>query len=151
MLMFPQTSSSSSCAISELPSSRNRLDSSAGISSAAASRSAGLPERTRFRCASISSRIVKLPTALVIQASFQNRPDDFILCHFYEMESQPRERVLRPVVRVALRGRQDAGSADQGGTQPQAEGKQRAMMHGRLKQVLSTQCSLTPRSLDQQI
>ena len=38
-LMFPQTSSSSSCAISELPSSRSRLDSSAGISSAAASRS----------------------------------------------------------------------------------------------------------------
>ena len=38
MLMFPQTSSSSSCAISESPSSRSRLDSSAGISSAAASR-----------------------------------------------------------------------------------------------------------------
>jgi hypothetical protein len=36
MLMFSQTSSSSSCAISELPSSRSRLDSSAGISSAAA-------------------------------------------------------------------------------------------------------------------
>ncbi len=52
MLMFLQTSSSSSCAISELPSSRSRLDSSAGISSAAASRSAGLQERTRFRCSS---------------------------------------------------------------------------------------------------
>jgi hypothetical protein len=97
MLMFPQTSSSSSCAISELPSSRSRLNSSAGISSAAASRSAGLQERTRFRCSSISSWIVNLPSALGIQARFENRPDVFILSYFYEMESQPRERVSRPV------------------------------------------------------
>ena len=62
MPMFPQTSSSSSCAISELPSSRSRLDSSAGIRSAAANRPAGLQERTRFRCASMSSRIVNLPS-----------------------------------------------------------------------------------------
>jgi hypothetical protein len=40
---------------------------------------------------------------------------------FYEMESQPRERVLPSVVRVALRGRQDAGDADQGGAQPQSK------------------------------
>lgn len=38
------------------------------------------------------------------------------------MESQPRERVLRPVVWVALPGRQDAGGADQGGAQPQDDG-----------------------------
>ena len=95
MLMFAQTSSSNSCAISELPSSRSRLDSSEGISSAAVSRSAGLRERTRFRCSSISSRIVNFPSALCIQARFQNRPDDFILPYFYEMESQPRESVFR--------------------------------------------------------
>jgi len=62
MLKFGQTSSSSNCAISESPSSRSRLDSSAGISSAAASRSAGSQVRTRFRCSSISSRIVNLPS-----------------------------------------------------------------------------------------
>jgi hypothetical protein len=44
------------------------------------------------------------------------------------------------VVEQRRRGRQDAGSANQGGTKPQAEGKQRPMMHGRSKQVLSTQC-----------
>jgi hypothetical protein len=62
MLMFAETSSSSSCAISELFSVRSRLFSSAGISNAAASRSAGLRERTRFRCSSSSSRIVNLPS-----------------------------------------------------------------------------------------
>jgi hypothetical protein len=61
MPMFPQTSSSSSCAISELPSSRSSLDSSTGIRSAAASRSAGSHERTRVRCASMSSWIVNSP------------------------------------------------------------------------------------------
>jgi hypothetical protein len=95
MLKFGQTSSSNSCAISELPRNLSRLDSSARISSAAASRSAGLQERTRFRCSSISSRIVNLPSALGIQARFENRPDDFILSYFYEMESRPRERVFR--------------------------------------------------------
>lgn len=94
MLMFSQTSSSSSWAISELLTSRNRLASSAGINSAPASRSAGLQERTRFRCSSISSRIVNFPSALGIQARFQNRPDDFILSYFYEMESQPGGRVF---------------------------------------------------------
>ena len=97
MLMFLQTSSSSSWAISELPSSRSRLDSSAGINSAPASRSAGSQERTRLRCSSISSRIVNFPSALGIQARFKNRPDDFILSHFYEMESQARERVF-PII-----------------------------------------------------
>jgi hypothetical protein len=36
-----------------------------------------LRDRTRFRCSSISSRIVNLPSALGMQARFQNRPDDF--------------------------------------------------------------------------
>ena len=39
-------------------SSRRRLDSSAGISKAAANLSAGSLERTRLRCSSMSSRIV---------------------------------------------------------------------------------------------
>lgn len=108
MLMFAQTSSSSSCAISELPSGRSRLNSSAGISSAAASRSAGLRERTRFRCSSISSRIVNLLSALGIQARFQNRPDDFILSHFYEMESQAGERVF-PTIGSASKAALTAG------------------------------------------
>jgi len=61
-----------------LPSSRTRLDSSAGITSVAASRSAGLQERTRWRCSStIGSRIVKLPSALVVQARLRFRPDGF--------------------------------------------------------------------------
>jgi len=64
MLRFPQTSWSSNWAISELLSSRSRLDSSAVISSAAASRSAGLQEGTRFRCASMSSRVVNAPFLL---------------------------------------------------------------------------------------
>ena len=75
MLMFPHTSSSSSCAISESPSSRSRLDSSAGI----------------MQCRSQPLRWIKganslplllhefsdrqLSLALGIQASFQNRPD----------------------------------------------------------------------------
>ena len=73
MLRFEQTSLSSSRAIWKSLSSRSRLDSSAGISSAAASRSAGLPERTRFRCSSMSSRIVNSSSPTPgIQRSFHN-------------------------------------------------------------------------------
>ncbi len=111
MLMFSQTSSSSSCAISELSSSRSRLDSSTGISSAATSRSAGLPERTRFRCSSISSRIVNLPSALGIQARFENRPDDFIPSYFCEMESPLRERVFRIISKASVADAEDYGSS----------------------------------------
>lgn len=88
MLMFPQTSSSSSCAISESLSRRNRLDSSAGISSAAASRSAGLQERTLFRCSSKSSRIVNLPSSPRRKGS----PSAASLRGLRRNESYPRTR-----------------------------------------------------------
>jgi hypothetical protein len=73
-----------------------------------------LQDRTRFRCSSISSRIVNLPSALGIQARFENRPDDFILSYFYEMESPPRERVdglLQPRETIASAHAEDYGSS----------------------------------------
>jgi hypothetical protein len=49
------------------------------------------------------------------------------------------------------RRRQDSGRENQGGAQPQAEGKQRPMMREHSKQVLPAERSLTSRSLNQQI
>jgi hypothetical protein len=71
-LMFEQTSSSNSRGTWHSVSGRSRLDSSAGIRSAAAILSAGLPEGTRLRCSSMSSRIVTASPTHGIQRNFQN-------------------------------------------------------------------------------
>lgn len=71
-LKFEQTSCSSNCPRLKSSSSRSRSANTLGMSSTAANRSAELPERTRARCSSMSSRMVNpCPPALVIQSAFE--------------------------------------------------------------------------------
>lgn len=67
-----QTSRSRTCPSRESPSSRNRCASTPDKCRAAANRSAGLPERIRSRCSSMSSGTVKLSPSEVYKRETKN-------------------------------------------------------------------------------